>query len=197
MDNNIDSGAAYMHFADKKKKLLSEFNSIQGEVAIGKQTSNLFRPSNIKTKKINVRNFNKVLSIDTVSMIADVEGMITYEDLVNETLKYGFMPAVVPQLKSITIGGAVSGLGIEASSFKYGLVHETVEELEVLTGKGDITVCNAKKNQDLFSGFPNSYGTLGYVLRLKVRLVKVKSFVKIMHKKFSDPEKYFKEIERL
>ena len=119
MDNNIDSGAAYMHFADKKKKLLSEFNSIQGEVAIGKQTSNLFRPRNIKTKKINVRNFNKVLSIDTVSMIADVEGMITYEDLVNETLKYGFMPAVVPQLKSITIGGAVSGLGIEASSFKY------------------------------------------------------------------------------
>ena len=36
------------------------------------------------------------------------------------------MPAVVPQLKSITLGGAVAGVGIEATSFRYGLVHDTI-----------------------------------------------------------------------
>ncbi len=186
-------------FDEKKKKLLEEFNS-SNEVFLGKKTSNLFRNRNVRTvesKRINVRNFNKVLSIDEKNLVADVEGMITYEDLVNETLKYGLMPTVVPQLKSITIGGAVSGLGIEASSFKFGLVHETVTELEVLTGNGEIIVCNSKQNKDLFYGFPNSYGTFGYILRLKVKLVRVKPFVKITHKRFSDAKEYFKEVEKL
>ena len=68
---------------------------------------------------------------------ADVEGMTTYEDFVDETLKHGLMPAVVPQLKTITIGGAVAGMGIEATSFHYGLVHETVLEMEILLASGE------------------------------------------------------------
>ena len=78
-------------------------------------------------------------------MTADVEGMITYEALVDETLRYGLLPAVVPQFKTITVGGAVSGLGIESSSFKYGLVHETVEEMEILTGTGAIVTCSRSR----------------------------------------------------
>ena len=39
--------------------------------------------------------------------------MTTYEDLVDALLPHGVMPLVVPQLKTITIGGAVTGLGIE------------------------------------------------------------------------------------
>ena len=103
-------------------------------------------------------------------MTADVEGMITYEALVDETLRYGLLPAVVPQLKTITVGGAVSGLGIESSSFKFGLVHETIEEMEILLGNRRLVTCSCR-NPDLFFGFPNSYGTLGYALRLTVRLI--------------------------
>ena len=77
-------------------------------------------------------------------MTADVEGMITYEALVDETLKFGLLPAVVPQLKTITVGGAVSGLGIESSSFKFGLVHETVEEMEILLGDGRLVTCSCR-----------------------------------------------------
>ena len=45
------------------------------------------------------------LNVDPQRMTADVEGMITYEALVDETLKYGLLPAVVPQLKTITVAG--------------------------------------------------------------------------------------------
>ncbi len=48
------------------------------------------------------------------------------------------MPFVVPQLKTITLGGAVTGLGIESSSFRSGLPHESVLEMEVLVGDGRI-----------------------------------------------------------
>ena len=79
------------------------------------------------------------------------------------------MPAVVPQLKTITVGGAAAGVGIEATSFRAGLVHDTMLELEVLLPDGEIVVCTAdNEHRDLFFGFPNSYGTLGYALRLQL-----------------------------
>ena len=64
--------------------------------------------------------------------------MCTYEHLVEATLPHGLMPLVVPQLKTITLGGAVTGLGIEAASFRNGLPHESVLEMDILTGDGQI-----------------------------------------------------------
>ncbi|MEK8225193.1 hypothetical protein NKG05_02215 [Oerskovia sp. M15] len=59
--------------------------------------------------------------------------MCTYEDLVAVTLAHGLVPTVVPQLRTITVGGALAGLGIESSSLRNGLPHEAVLELDVLT----------------------------------------------------------------
>ena len=96
--------------------------------------------------------------------------MTTYEHLVDATLAHGLMPLVVPQLKTITLGGAVTGLGIESTSFRHGLPHESVREMDVLTADGEvITVTPDGEHADLFRGFPNSYGTLGYALRLRDR----------------------------
>ena len=38
-------------------------------------------------------------------------------------------------------GGAAAGVGIEASSFRHGLVHESLLELDVLTGDGRVVTC--------------------------------------------------------
>src|SRR5512147_1698549 len=164
-------------------------------VGLRKSTSNLFRHRSRAGKRfIDVRGLDRVLSIDPQRMTADVEGMITYEALVEETLKYGLLPAVVPQLKTITVGGAVSGLGIESSSFKFGLVHETIEEMEVILGDGRLVTCSCRANPDLFFGFPNSYGTLGYALKLTVRLIPAKPYVHLTHTRFADPESYFARV---
>ena len=69
--------------------------------------------------------------------------MCTYEDLVDATLPHGLMPLVVPQLRTITLGGAVTGLGIESTSFRNGLPHESVLEMDVLTGAGEIVTVEA------------------------------------------------------
>ena len=106
--------------------------------------------------------------------------MIPYEDLTRECLAHGVMPAVVPQLKTITLGGAVAGVGIESSSHRYGLVHDTMLELDVLLGDGRVVGCTPDNaHADLFFGFPNSYGTLGYALRVKAKTVPVKPYVRL------------------
>ena len=122
--------------------------------------------------------------------------MISYEALARECLAHGVMPAVVPQLKTITLGGAVAGVGIESSSHRYGLVHDTMLELEVLLGDGSIVTCAPdNEHADLFFGFPNSYGTLGYALRVKARTVPVKPYVRLQHLAFSNSREFFSELE--
>jgi FAD/FMN-containing dehydrogenase len=125
-----------------------------------------------------------VIAVDPRARTADVAGMCTYEDLVAATLPYGLSPLVVPQLKTITLGGAVTGLGIESASFRSGLPHESVLEMDILTGTGEVITASADQHQDLYRGFPNSYGTLGYSVRLKIQLEAVKPFVALRHLRF-------------
>jgi FAD/FMN-containing dehydrogenase len=184
-------------YETKKARLSAQMRQANG-VRLSKSTSNLFRRREATQEKaLSVRDFNHVLVVNTEEGWADVEGMTTYEEFAAETLKYGMMPAVVPQLKTITIGGAVAGVGIEATSFHYGLVHETVLEMEILLASGETIVCNKAQNADLFYGFPNSYGTFGYALRLKVKLIPVKKFVKIEHTQYNDHNKYFETLKKI
>jgi FAD/FMN-containing dehydrogenase len=173
-----------------RDRLLRQYAEIPAgaPVRLAKRTSNLFRPrERTAAPGLDVSGLDTVLSVDPVARTADVQAMTTYEDLLDATLAHGLMPSVVPQLKTITIGGAFSGLGIESSSFRLGLPHESVREVEVLTGAGEIVVARPEgEHRDLFRAMPNSYGTLGYALRLVIDLQPVAPFVALRHVRFHD-----------
>ena len=138
-----------------------------------------------------------MLAVDPAAGWVEAEGMVPYEDLTAACLARGAMPAVVPQLKTITLGGAVAGVGIESSSHRYGLVHDTVLEIDVLLGDGRVVTCTRdNEHADLFFGFPNSYGTLGYALRVKAKAVPVKPFVRLEHLAFGNGRDFFRELEQ-
>ena len=172
--------------ADKTRALSEQLSRGAGPVGLAKDTSNLFRDrAGGAARRLDVRQFRDVLEVDPAAGWVDAEGMSTYEALTDACLARGVMPAVVPQLKTITLGGAVAGLGIESSSFRNGLPHESVLELEVLTGDGRVVVATPSNDHaDLFRTFPNSYGTLGYSLRLVIELEPVKPFVRLRHLRF-------------
>ena len=166
-------------------------------VRLTKRTSNLFRArSALSAPGLDVSGLTGVVSLDVAAdgtATADVQGMCTYEDLVDVTLPRGFIPRVVPQLRSITLGGAVTGLGIESTSFRNGLPHESVVEMDVLTGAG--AVVTTRPGEDLFDAFPNSYGSLGYATRLRILLEKAPAYVDLRHLRFDDLEGLAKTIE--
>ncbi|MER5391258.1 FAD-binding oxidoreductase [Saccharopolyspora sp. NPDC002686] len=155
-------------------------------VRLAKPTSNLFRfrdPS--AGPGLDVGRFDRVLEVDTANRTAQVQGMATYESVVDALLPSGHIPLVVPQLKTITLGGAVAGLGIESTSFRSGLPHESVREMEILTGSGEVVRARAdNEHAELHRGFPNSYGTLGYALRLEIELEQVRPYVRLQHVRF-------------
>jgi FAD/FMN-containing dehydrogenase len=151
-------------------------------VRLAKRTSNLFRGRAQPGTGLDVTGLQGVIEVD--GDVAEVQGMCTYEHLVEATLAHGRIPLVVPQLRTITLGGAVSGLGIESTSFRNGLPHESVLEMDVLTGSGEIVT--TKPGDDLFDAFPNSYGSLGYATRLRIELEPVPAYAALRHVRFDD-----------
>jgi FAD/FMN-containing dehydrogenase len=168
-------------------------------VRLAKKTSNLFRPRAASDAPgLDVSGLGGVISVDDEAQTADVQGMCTYEDLVDATLPHGFIPYVVPQLRTITLGGAVSGLGIESTSFRNGLPHESVVEMDIFTGDGEVVTARpGGEHGDLFDTFPNSYGSLGYATRLRIRLEKVPSYVSLRHVRFDDAGLLSKTISQI
>ena len=184
-----------LDYAGRTRQLLAQYAAIApGQpVRLAKRTSNLFRSRERATGPgLDVRGFDGVLAVDAAGLTADVQGMTTYEHLLDVTLAHGLAPLVVPQLKTITVGGAVTGLGIESTSFRSGLPHESVVELDVLTGDGRlVTARRDNEHAPLLRGFPNSYGTLGYALRLRIELERVHAYVRLRHLRFDDPASMF------
>ncbi|MBV9872716.1 MAG: FAD-binding oxidoreductase [Frankiaceae bacterium] len=167
-------------------------------VRLRKPTSNLFRPRHAAHSPLDAAGFSGVLSIDPTTKTADVLGMTTYEDLVAATLPHGLAPLVVPQLKTITLGGAVTGLGIESASFRNGCPHESVIEMDILTGDGQVVTARPdNEHRELFYGFTNSYGTLGYALRLRIELEPVTPYVHLRHLRFNRMQECAAAIETI
>ncbi|TFD78261.1 FAD-binding oxidoreductase [Cryobacterium fucosi] len=169
------------------ERLVESYRAVPptASVRLYKPTSNLFRSRAKPTVRgLDTSGLRGVIAVDPEARTADVGGMCTYDDLVAATLPHGLAPLVVPQLKTITLGGAVTGLGIESTSFRNGLPHESVLEMDILTGAGEVVTASPVENEDLYRAFPNSYGTLGYAVRLRIRLEPVEPFVALRHLRF-------------
>jgi FAD/FMN-containing dehydrogenase len=185
-------------YIDKTKALQMQIKNLH-EISMYKSSmTNTFRDRDCGAAgKINLSNFNNVIFVNEQDMYADLEGSTTFETFVNETLPKSLMPAVVPELKTITVGGAIVGLGIESSSFKYGLVHDNILEVDVILSNGDILTCSKMLEPDLFNALPNSLGSLCYIIRARMRLVPVKKYVRIRKYRYTSYTELCKAMTKL
>lgn len=172
-----------------------------GQVRIAKATaSNLFRHRprhNPRATGIRLDELDHVLSLDSDSATLEVEGLATYETAVAHTLARGFLPTVAPELKHITVGGALAGIGIESTCHRYGFAHDGLLEASVLLPSGEVVVARPdNENADLFGALPNSYGTLGYILRARIRLYPAAPRVEIQNLRFSSLAAYLDAMRR-
>lgn len=127
---------------------------------------------------IDISNFNDVLEVNTEKGYALVEPNVSMDKLVKATLEYGLLPPVVMEFPGITAGGAVNGATLEASSYKYGQFNDNCSEFELVLGNGEIIHATEKENTDLFYGLSDSYGSLGLLTCIKVKLVPTAPFVR-------------------
>jgi FAD/FMN-containing dehydrogenase len=136
--------------------------------------------------KIDISDLTAILEIDPLARTCTAEAGVMFVDLVAATLRHGLVPIIVPELATITIGGAVSGCSIESMSFKYGGFHDTCLEYEVITARGQVLTCTPENQNSLvFQMMHGSFGTLGILSKLKFRLVPATRFVKVEYEKYT------------
>jgi FAD/FMN-containing dehydrogenase len=184
----------------KRDRLVADYGGGGVRFRLAKKgMTNLFRyGGNAERDRsgLAVDDFNRILQLDPEGATIDVEGMTTIEAVVAATLEHGLLPKVSPELKHITVGGAIVGIGIESSCFLHGFFHDGVERAEVLLPTGEVVTCNASnEHAGLFAALPNSFGTLGYVLRATLRLMPAEPFLRLTNTRYDSVDRYLQAFE--
>lgn len=134
-----------------------------------------------KYKFVDVSRLNSVIEINAAENYVLIESNVPMDKLVKETLRHCLVPPVVMEFPGITVGGGIQGGAGESSSFKYGLFHDTCLEYEIVLGNGELITVSPTQNEDLFYGTACSYGSLGIITLVKLRLVPAKDFVQLTY----------------
>ena len=120
---------------------------------------------------INLRGLNRVGEIEGNAIW--VQGGVMWRDLVTHVLPHGYMPVVLTNNLDTTIGGTLATGGLGRSSHQHGLQADNVEELEVVTGNGQLVRCSATEHQTLFDCTRGGMGQFSVITQARIRLRKV------------------------
>jgi FAD/FMN-containing dehydrogenase len=147
-----------------------------------------------RSRPIDISGLDRILSIDPEEGVCVAEPGVTFADLVRATLPHGLVPAVVPELQGITVGGAVAGCSIESTSFRHGGFHDVALEYEIVTGDGRVVTCSRDEEPLAFGMIHGSYGTLGILTKLTFRLVPAAPFVRMEYRRSSSADELMRAL---
>ena len=128
---------------------------------------------------------------------AVVEAGATWLELLTATLTHGLTPPVFTDYVELSIGGTVSVGGIGGTTQTYGMQVDTVLELEVVTGEGELVRCSSTRNRALFDAVRGSLGQLAIVVRVTVRLVPAPAAARGYQLFYPDLDTYLADQRRL
>lgn len=135
-----------------------------------------------KRYEVDLSELADVVAVDLDAMTVMLEPNVTMGYLTATLVPLGVCVAIVPEYDDLTVGGLVCGYGIEGSSHKYGLFYDEVVTMEVITAQGElVTATRNNEHSDLFHAIPWSYGALGMLVGIKMRLIKVKPYVRMIY----------------
>lgn len=140
---------------------------------------------------IDCRGLNRVIDLDSVRGIVEVEAGITWPELVahlnqSETGKGGPFGWTIAQQQTgadeLTLGGALAANVHGRGLTRPPIIHE-IESFRLMKPDSEIVECSREVNSDLFSLAIGGYGLFGIVVTVKLRLTrrkKVRRVVKVI-----------------
>src|SRR5512146_1717298 len=200
MDNVADpTGWRTLMAAERNERHERKVARIAEQLRRRQSTAPLSRQKRVVSHQVpkvhDKKHTDEKIGIDPERRVCIAEPGVPFCKLVDETLPLGFVPIVVPELKTITIGGAVAGCSIESMSYVYGGFHDTCLEYELITAKGDVLTCTPENEHSLiFQMMHGSFGTVGILSRLVFRLIPAKPVVHLRHESHTSIDSYLASI---
>jgi FAD/FMN-containing dehydrogenase len=182
MPSTFTPPPAHVQAVQQVSHRVGEFHAAKVPFRIYHGSTNSTRTSPYRQDNIiDISHMKNVLAIDIEHQIVYAEPNVPMDRLVEQTLKHNLLPPVVMEFPGITVGGGFSGTSGESSSYRHGLFHRTVQEVEMVLGNGDVVLASDTTRSDLFHGAACSFGTLGIVTLLAIRLIPAHSYVSLTY----------------
>ncbi|MFN8541273.1 MAG: FAD-binding protein [Thermomicrobiales bacterium] len=114
---------------------------------------------------ISTRRLNKILDVQTAPPRITVEPGVTVGQTLRAFRQHGLCLPMNVDLPTITIGGAVA-VGANGFSRLWGTYSEFVEEVELVTGTGELRTVHRERDPDLWRAVACSLGLFGIFTKI-------------------------------
>ncbi len=121
----------------------------------------------------------------------------SWNDVTRVTLAQGLTPPAMGDTMTLTVGGILSAGGVSNSSHLFGAVVDNVEELNVVTGEGDLVKCSPQRNTELFQLALGGMGQCGLIVSARLRLVAAPKWVARRDLDYDDLKTFLSDLRRL
>lgn len=122
-----------------------------------------------------MQDFDQILGIDLERGTVTVEPFVTVGQLTSYLLKHDRMLEATLEMEDATLGGLALTQGMTTHSHRCGLVHDTVQRYELVTGHGELIEATAAHNRDVYDAAGFSHGSLGFLTALDLTIVPASS----------------------
>ncbi|KAH9538100.1 hypothetical protein CY35_16G087800 [Sphagnum magellanicum] len=135
---------------------------------------------------------------DCALPFVEASGGELWVNVVQATLKEGLAPNSWTDYLHVTVGGTLCNAGVGGQTFRHGPQISSVQQLEVVTGKGEIVTCSASKQPVLFFAVLGGLGQFGIITKARILLVPApQNVVRWIRAVYSDFEVFRRDQEML
>lgn len=119
-----------------------------------------------------------VIDMAELNLVSDVhadrvtaQAGALWSDVLDATLARGRTPAVLTDYLDTSVGGTLSVGGVGGTSHHYGFQVDSIEELHVVTGTGQLVTCSPQRNLRLFDSVRAGLGQCGIIVSATLRVI--------------------------
>lgn len=118
---------------------------------------------------------DRILGFDADTGWLRCEAGVSIDEIIRIFLPRGFFPPVVPGTRYVTVGGALASDIHGKNHHVAGSWSSHVRNVELLKSTGEIVVCDADHEIEIFRATAGGQGLTGIILSMEVRLIRVES----------------------
>lgn len=114
---------------------------------------------------------NRILSFDPQAGTIDCEGGVSFDEIIDRVLPYGWFLPTTPGTRFVSVGGAIAADVHGKNHHVDGSLGNFITDLDLLIASGGIVRCSPSDNTDLFWATVGGMGLTGVIVRARMRLV--------------------------
>ena len=144
----------------------------------------------INQNKIDTSQLDSILNVN--DNYIDCEASVSVGQINRKTISKCKMVPSLPEGDNFTVGGCLGGLALGSNSYIHGFFNNNVIDFDIVLGNGEIMKNVSKaKHSDLYYGIGGTYGTMGIITRVKMKLINCESYVKINYLHYNSFNEFY------